>query len=250
MARVRVFKSAAALAAGMAREFVVLARDAVEARGRFAVALSGGRTPRLVYERLSSPRVRNQLPWSRIEWFWGDERPVPPDHADSNYGLAASALFSKVPVDRSRIHRMEGERGDLVAAAADYEDAIARVLGSGPAGGPPSFDLVLLGLGPDAHTASLFPGTKALTETRAWVVANPVPQLNTTRLTVTFPVIFAARAVRVLAAGAGKRDAVRAVLEGALDPERCPAQLLLTGPGDVTWMLDEAAHGSASRRPA
>src|SRR5262249_36643408 len=149
--------------------------------------------------------------WSRVELFFGDERAVPPDDPDSNYRMARETLLAPLAIAAARVHRMEGERADLDAAARDYERELARVLGGAPGGEPPQLDPVLLGMGPDGHTASLFPHSAALAESRRWVVANEVPKLSTRRITFTFPLIERARAQLVLVAGAAKAAALAEV---------------------------------------
>lgn len=214
------------------------ARGAIEERGIFTVVLAGGDTPRRLYERLATDR---EIDWSRVEFFWGDERPVPPEHPDSNFGMAHAALLRPLGIDPRRIHRIEAERGDLDAAARDYERELATIAG-GTLGGPaPRLDLVLLGIGADGHTASLFPYTDALSESRRWVVANDVPQRSTRRITVAFRLIERARAALVLVCGESKAAALAEVLEGDWDPERLPAQRLRANTGRVDWFADAAA---------
>ena len=207
-------------------------RAAVAERGIFTIALAGGDTPRRTYAQLAAQR---DLAWERVEFFWGDERPVPPDHPDSNYAMAEEALLRPLGIDPRRIHRIEAERSDLARAADDYEEALAKF---------PILDLVLLGMGTDGHTASLFPHTAALSETRRSVVANDVPQLDTRRITITFPLIERARAVLVLVTGAAKADALAQVLNGPLDLQRLPSQRL-RDLAHVEWLVDsEAARRS------
>src|SRR5262249_28654532 len=145
-----------------AAEFIAVGQRALAERGRFTVVLSGGSTPRRLYQLLAAPPLREQLDWSRVEFFWGDERPVPADHADSNYHIAREALLQPLGIVAEHIHRLEGERANRAAAAQDYQATIAQVLGTEFETGPPRFDLVLLGMGPDGHTASLLPATSAL----------------------------------------------------------------------------------------
>jgi 6-phosphogluconolactonase len=217
------------------------AREAVRERGVFTLALSGGDTPRRLYTELAGGAG---IDWPSVEFFWGDERPVPPDHPDSNFGMAHAALLAPLGIAADRIHRIEAERADLDAVARDYESELARVLGSAPGGEPPQLDLVLLGIGEDGHVASLFPHTAALRETRRWVVANEVPQRATRRVTITFPLIDRARRVLVLASGEAKAAVLAEVLEGAFDPERLPAQRLRARESPTDWFLEA---GAASR---
>jgi 6-phosphogluconolactonase len=233
---VRRFGDSEALARGAAETVAGALRAAVSERGIFTIALAGGDTPRRMYEQLAAQR---QLDWGRVEFFWGDERPVPPEHPDSNFAMAAAALLRPLGIDPHRIHRIEGERGDLAAAARDYEEELAQTCGE-PDGRPPVLDLVLLGMGGDGHTASLFPDTAALSEARRWVLANEVPQLSTRRITITFPLIERARATLVLVTGASKAGVLAEVLEGPLDPQRLPSQRL-RGLASVEWLVDGAA---------
>jgi 6-phosphogluconolactonase len=210
--------------------FVVAARKAE----RPSVALSGGSTPKKLFEQLASPAVRAEVTWERMNFFFGDERCVPPDHKDSNYRMAHEALLSKVPVPAAQVHRMAGEMEPSRAASA-YEAELRRAFSGLPL---PRFDLVLLGIGEDGHTASLFPGTPALDETARWVVANHVDQLDTDRLTLTFPVINAARRIVILATGAPKTDIIQAVFSGA---GRYPVERVSPTDGELIWLLDAQA---------
>ena len=237
--RLLVYPHAAALVDAAARRVVRAAREAVAARGRFLLALAGGGTPRPVYERLASAPLRDQVPWDRVHVLFGDERCVPPDHPDSNFGMARRALLDHVPVPPTQIHRLRGE-DDPQAAAAAYAEVL-RGLADGD--GPPVLDLIQLGLGDDAHTASLFPGTPALHERTRWVAAQPVPKLHAWRLTLTPPVLNAARAVDFLVSGAGKREALRAVRTAPHDPDLRPAQLVRPAAGALTWLTDADAAG-------
>lgn len=216
------------------------AREAVAARGAFRVLLSGGSTPRRLFQLLSGQEVRESLPWRETQLFWGDERCVPPDHADSNYRMTRETLLAPVGAAIGGVHRLEAERGDPDAAARDYQAAVARAFDVDADGPPPRFDLVLLGMGADAHTASLFPGTRALDETRRWFVANDVPQLATRRLTATYPLLDAARAVMFLVAGADKAPALSRVLATAGDPSAAPARGVAPV-GTLEWVVDRAA---------
>lgn len=241
MSGVRILLDAEALSRAAAREFVALGKRAVAARGRFAVALAGGSTPRRIYELLAEPEHHDQMDWARVELFWGDERPVPPEHPDSNYGMAAATLLTKVDLRPEQIHRIQAERADRAEAARDYQAEITRVLAASPDGSSPVFDLILLGMGADGHTASLFPYTEALRERHRHVVANYVPTLRSERVTLTFPVINRASEILVIVAGAEKAHTLRAVLEEPRDPERLPAQLLSPVAGRLTWLVDRAA---------
>ena len=229
---VRLYESPEGLAEAGARAFVQEAARAVDERGRFAVALAGGSTPEATYEVLARDHA-GEVDWPNVHVFFGDERTVPPDHEDSNYRMARESLLDLVPV--GSVHRMRGELPPDEAAAS-YEGELEEFFG----GRPPALDLVMLGIGPDGHTASLFPETPALEVTDRLVVANPVPKLDTTRLTLTAPVLSAARAVNFLVAGEGKAEALREILEGEADPRAYPAKLVRPR-GGPTWLVDRAA---------
>jgi 6-phosphogluconolactonase len=237
---VRLHESSDKLAAAVARAFVEEAARAVDERGRFAVALAGGSTPEATYEVLARDHA-GDVDWPSVHVFFGDERTVPPEHEDSNYRMARESLLDLVPV--GSVHRMRGELPPDEAAAS-YEEELKEFFG----GTPPVLDLVMLGIGEDGHTASLFPETPALEVTDRLVVANPVPKLDTTRLTLTAPVLSAARAVNFLVAGEGKAEALREILEGDADLRRYPAKLIRP-PGGPTWFVDRAAARSL-RDPA
>lgn len=245
MARVNVYDDRSALLDAAADAVVDIAIESVAARGRVMFALSGGSTPRGLYERLAAT-WRERLDWTRVHVFWGDERCVPPTHADSNYRMAREALLDHVPIPPSQIHRMHGE-DDPEAAALDYAAILAATLDDAPSGQPGVFDLVLLGLGPDGHTASLFPNGAPGRETRRLVMAASVGAARGWRLTLTPPVLNAARHRLVLVAGADKADALAAVLEGPPNADLLPAQRL-TG-SDVRWMVDRASAARLTGSP-
>ena len=237
--QVLVYEDVGELYRVAASRFVEAVDQAVAIRGQFTVALAGGSTPRGMYARLAESPWRERVPWSAVQVFWGDERCVPPDHPDSNYRMAYEALLSRVPLPAANIHRMAGEL-DPEKAAEAYSATLREVFGlSGEA--VPRFDLVLLGLGSDGHTASLFPGTAALAETQRWVVANFVPRLGAYRLTLTFPVLNAARQVMFLVTGSGKAEVVARVLEGPRRVMELPAQAVAPTDGQLVWLLDRAA---------
>ncbi|MBI4277706.1 MAG: 6-phosphogluconolactonase [Armatimonadetes bacterium] len=237
----------ATLAREVARRFAEHARRAVAARGRFMVALSGGSTPRGLYAVLAGDPYREDILWARTHVFWGDERCVPPDHPESNYGMAREVLLSRVPVPPENVYRMVGEHADPEAAAARYE-AVLREVFHLDAGNVPVFDLILLGLGDDGHTASLFPGSAALREQRRLVAAPFVDRLNVYRLTLTPPVFNHAAAVMFLVAGWSKAAGLRAVLEGPDRPERLPAQIVRPERATLLWLVDQAAASLLTRR--
>ncbi len=241
------FPDVETLSKAAAFEFVRCAGEAVAARGRFTVVLSGGSTPKRLYQLLAAEPSRSQIDWGRVEIFWGDERCVPPDHKDSNYSMACEAMLAHLPIPAEHIHRMEAERADRDAAARDYEAVLARVFGIGNGEEPPVFDLILLGMGPDGHTASLFPHTKALDETHRWVVPNHVPQLNTDRLTLTRPILNRGREVLFLVTGADKAERLAEVAAGPADHKRLPAQSIRPPEGKLIWFVDSAA---AARLPS
>ncbi len=227
-----------------AEEFIRAANDAVAQRKRFAVALSGGSTPRSLYTLLAA-NASPSLPWDRMFFFFGDERHVPPDHPESNYRMANEALFSKTPIPAANIFRVAGENPDASAAAGEYEKNI-RDFFSAPAGEFPRFDLILLGLGPDGHTASLFPETQALQEKSRLVAANWVEKFKTSRITFTLPLLNAAHRLSFLVSGTDKAPALHEVLEGKAPGEEYPAKLVQPGAGQLIWFVDRAAASELS----
>lgn len=220
--------------------FARAAVDAVRRTGRFSVALAGGSTPKGLYSRLATDvRCRNLVPWSEIDFFWGDERHVPPGDPQSNYRMANETMLSKVPAQPERVHRVQSEHADAALVAEWYEADISASIAS--RAGTPCFDLIVLGIGVDGHTASLFPGTAALAEGNRLVVANWVEMLSAHRITMTFPLINAARLVIFLAAGEEKADVLRRILEPKGPARNLPAQLVRPIDGEVLWLLDGAA---------
>ncbi len=235
---VHVYRSQEELSAAAAREFAARAGEAIEERGRFAVVLAGGSTPETMYGILARDYI-GRIDWSKVYVFFGDERAVPPHHEDSNLKMASEVLLDHVPV--ANVHRMRGELPPDEAAEA-YEVELRKFFRTEDV---PRFDLILLGLGADGHTASLFPWTPALEVQDRWVVANPVPKLDTTRITLTVPVINAARNVIFLVEGEDKAEAVREILGGDADPRAYPAKLIQL-PGRPEWMLDRSASSLLS----
>ncbi len=236
-----VAADAAALAARAADHFVEQAERAVASRGRARIAISGGSTPKATFALLADPARpwRARMPWDRIELFWVDERCVPPEDAESNYRMTREALLEHVPLDPRQIHRMEGELEPEVAAAR-YESELRnsfRLEGAET----PRFDLIALGMGPDGHTASLFPYTEAIHEMGRLVTANHVPQKDTWRITLTWPVINQASSVFFLIGGADKAQVLKEVLTGPRDPERLPSQLIRPASGILMMILDRTA---------
>ena len=229
-----VYETPEELDEAAARDFVARAEEAINGRGRFAVVLAGGSTPKATYEVLAQDYT-DRLDWSKVHIFFGDERTVHPDHEDSNYRMVRETLLSHVRV--GSVHRMRCELPPE-EAAADYEEQLREFFGTN---GVPAFDLILLGLGKDGHTASLFPETSALDVTDRWVVVNPVLKLETSRMTLTIPVINAAKALTFLVAGEDKAEALKEILEGDDDPHGYPAKFIRPHGGDLTWMVDKAA---------
>ena len=244
---IRVYPGAAALARGVRDEFARAALEAVTARGRFTVALAGGTTPKQAYSDLAGAQESGaqRLPWDRIHVFFGDERCVPPDHPDSNFHMARGALLGRVPLPPSNVHPLRG--GDAPEEAAKAGEAELRKFFDLRPGGFPRFDLVMLGLGTDGHTASLFPGTDALNETARLVRANWVQKLEAYRLTFTFPVLNAAAQVLFTASGSGKAQVLREVLHAGPDGPSHPAARVRPAGGRLLWFVDEAAAGELHR---
>jgi 6-phosphogluconolactonase len=246
---IRIADDVDAASRAAAEEFVALARTSVDARGVFTVALAGGSTPRHLYRLLADDTdLRARIPWLKIHFFWGDERHVPPDHDDSNYRMAHDALLSKVPVPAAHVHRVRAENPDAGAAAAEYAEELRTTLDRGDEG-LPRFDLMLLGIGSDGHTASLFPSTDALAEQTRLVVANWVEQLRAYRITMTLPVVNAAACIVFLVSGSDKAGVVRAVLDESGPQPPYPAQLVRPRDGRLIWMFDRAAAKYLVSRP-
>ena len=223
---------------------MLAANEAVSARGRFTIALSGGSTPKSLYNLLAT-NARTTLPWEHTLFFWGDERHVPPTDPESNYRMVDEAMLSKVPVPPANVYRMPAENPDAEAVAETYEQTLRKVFQLGP-NDVPQFDLILLGMGPDGHTASLFPGTAGLKEKSRLVIANWVEKLKTYRLSFTLPVINAARSVAFLVSGTDKAPVLKAVLEGNDPGEQYPAKLVHPKDGKLIWFLDRAAASALS----
>ena len=243
----RVLADAASLARAAAEEVVRLAIEAVAARGRFMFVLAGGSTPKALYSLLAGDsRLNSTMPWTQTHFFWGDERHVPPDHAESNFRMAQETMLAHVPVPHEHIHRVRSEEPHAARAAEEYERTLRTVFGGEAM---PRFDLILLGMGTDGHTASLFPGTSALLERQRWVLANWVPKLNTWRITFTAPLINNAANVLFLVAGADKAESLHAVLKGPRQPEVFPSQLVQPADGRLLWLVDVAAGQSLAPKP-
>lgn len=235
--QVRVFPSADELFKAAAETFCKLGSDAIRERGKYTVALSGGSTPRGLHHQLVT-NFSAHLPWNKVFFFWGDERHVPPDFPESNFRMAKETLLSQLPIPANNIFRMPGEIPDANQGAGLYEDTLREFFHPAP-GHFPSLDFNLLGMGPDGHTASLFPGTKALDEKQRWVVGNWVPQHDTWRITLTYPVINSSRVVMFLISGEQKAEMVRKALK---DPSaNLPCQGVRPASGELLWYLGEGA---------
>jgi 6-phosphogluconolactonase len=243
-----IYSSSAELFRAAALEFVKLANDAVSVKGSFTVALSGGSTPKGMNSLLAS-EFANVVPWKKVFFFWSDERHVPPDHPDSNYRMAYETLLSRVPVDPAKIFRVHSENPDANAAAIEYEQTITAAFGTQDRE-IPRFDLIFLGLGPDGHTASLFPRTVALREHSRLVAANPVEKFHTDRITFTLPLINSAANVMFLVSGKDKTPAVQSVFDPDSSGQDFPAKLVNPPHGRLVWMLTEDAAAPIYERVA
>ena len=242
MAReIRILANGPAVARRAAEEWIASAAAAVQGKGSFNVALSGGSTPRALYSLLvDDPVLRGQVPWDKIHLFFGDERHVGPDHPDSNFHMATAAMISKAPLNEGQVTRIKGENPDAEEAAREYEQAL-RSYFKLQQGEYPRFDLLLAGMGNEGHTLSLFPGTKALQPQERIVLRNWVGKLYTNRITLTAPAAYNAALVLFMVTGADKALALKGVLEGPYEPEQLPAQLLEPVHGRVLWLVDAAA---------
>jgi 6-phosphogluconolactonase len=243
---IRIVPDAEELSRVAAEEFVRQAAAAVQAKGVFTVALAGGSTPRAFYRLLAAngeASFRACVRWDRIRFFWGDERHVPPDHADSNYRMVHEAMLSRVPVRPENVHRIRAENVDARKAAAEYEQELRDYFfpRDMTLDEFPRFDLVLLGMGPDGHTASLFPGTDAVREQTMWVAAPWVEKLRAHRITLTAPVLNRADSVIFLVSGEEKAETLWEVLHGEYQPDALPAQLIRPRHGRLLWLVDRAA---------
>jgi 6-phosphogluconolactonase len=249
MADIRVFPDKDKLVQAAAELIVRLASEALAMSGRFSLALSGGSTPRPLYAILATEPFARQVDWSLVHVFWGDERCVPPDDPRSNYQMAREALLDLVPTPADHIHRIRGE-DDPELAANDYERELRAFFGQGKKGAiDEAFDLVLLGMGEDGHTASLFPWSRALAERTRWAMPGRVDAASMWRITLTPVVINAAKNVTFLVSGNSKAQRLRDVIEGSMQPELLPAQAINPAHGRLIWLLDEAAAGGLTRVP-
>ncbi len=244
MTAIRVLPDSAALADAAARHVAEHAQAAIDARGAFSIALSGGSTPRELPRRLARPPLVDQIDWSRVHVFFGDERCVPPDDPESNYRMADETLLSRVPIPASHVHRMRGEL-DPSSAADAYERELRAYFGNDQ----PCLDLILLGMGDNGHTASLFPGLTAVRENQRWDIAEYVAEVGMWRITLTPYVLNLGREVLFLVAGGGKASMLRNVLEGPFKPDQWPAQIVRPTPGEVLWMVDSPAAAELTPPP-
>lgn len=238
----KVLESPGALFQAAATQFASLASEAIQTRGRFCVALSGGSTPRSLYSLLAR-EFRQTIPWQKVYFFFGDERHVPPDDPESNYRMANEALLSKVSLPAENVFRIRAEL-DAEKAALDYEQALRTFFKLQP-NEFPRFDLVLLGIGPDGHTASLFPSTAALNDTHRMVVANWVEKFKTYRITLSYPVLNHARCVMFLVSGKDKASILHEILENR--NADLPSQRVCPENGKLFWFVDRDAAASLSR---
>jgi len=236
---IRTLTTPQELFAAAAEEVVRAAKEAVAQRGRFTIALSGGSTPKNLFNLLAT-NARTVLPWDRTFFFWGDERHVPPTDPESNYKMAEETMLSKIPVAAGNVFRIAAENPDAAAAADAYEQTLRKFFALQPSGFP-RFDLILLGMGPDGHTASLFPGSAGLQEKSRLVIANWVDKFKTHRLTFTLPVLNAAACVAFLVSGTDKAPTLHAVLESDAPGEQYPSKLVRPSDGKLIWFIDRAA---------
>jgi 6-phosphogluconolactonase len=244
---VQLFPNGTEIALHAAAEVISIAKEAVAGRGVFTIALAGGSTPKTLYTLLAEhPSLRNSLPWDKMKVFFGDERHVGPGHADSNFQMAADAMLSKAPLRPQQIHRIKGEYPDSGLAASEYQEVIRREFALA-AGSFPRFDLILLGMGNEGHTLSLFPGTKALHEMQRVVTHNWVGKLYTDRVTLTAQAANNAANIIFMIAGCDKASALKAVLEGPHEPDQLPAQMIQPTNGTLSWLIDEAAGSMLSK---
>jgi 6-phosphogluconolactonase len=235
--KLEIVADEAALADAATERFISDASSAVRERGIFTVSLAGGSTPKAMYGRLAAPPLRDRVDWNAIRFYFGDERCVPPDHTDSNYGMARQHLLTPLAIPDDHVYRIRAEAEPQVAAD-EYEDVLRRTLGAEPV-----LDLVFLGMGPEGHTASLFPGTFVQFDPCRLVVTTFVEKLHANRITLTPHAINGARAILVVAGGESKADALAHVLAGAREPDVYPAQILNPRHGTLTWLVDRAAAG-------
>ncbi len=243
---VRILKDSAAVAAHAAEGFAKAAQAAVNRKGSFSVALSGGSTPKILYSLLANePQFRTMLPWDKMQLFFGDERHVGPDDPQSNFKMATETMISRAPLKTAQVERMKGEYPDAEQAAREYEQVL-RASFKVKEAELPRFDLILAGMGDEGHTLSLFPGTKALHPEGRIVVRNWIGKLYTDRITFTAPLANNSAMILFMVAGKEKAPALKAVLEGPYEPDQLPAQLLQPTNGELLWLVDQAAGSMLS----
>jgi 6-phosphogluconolactonase len=248
--QVEIFANVEALTLAAARRFMLLAENAVNDHGVFAVALSGGSTPKMLYRLLATdPVMRSAVPWSKIHFFFGDERHVPPDHSESNFRMANEAMLQALKAEQLHVHRVLAELTSAEEAAEQYEGDLREFFETRGLvdGGFPRFDLILLGMGPDGHTASLFPNSSGLHERARWVVANWVEKFQTDRITMTFPVLNSAAEVILVVSGSEKAPVLNEVLNGST--QKYPVEQVRPRNGIKRWMLDAAASAGTGTIP-
>ncbi len=242
---VEIFSDGEKLSQAAAEYIIRIAHESITAHGKFTIALSGGSTPKKLYGLLASEPYRSQINWSSVEIFWSDERCVPVTDPECNYNMALEVMLSKLQLGAEQIHRMPADDGDPDTESQNYTQEMRRVFETD---GTPAFDLIQLGMGPEGHTASLFPHQASLHEQERLIMPVSVPKPPPPRLTFTPPLLNAAKHILFLVTGAEKADAVQAVLEGEQQPDEYPAQLVRPINGDVTWMLDTAAASKLSQK--
>ena len=246
--KIEIYPNLDTLSRAAAKIFVEIGNQAVKQNGKFTVALAGGSTPKSLYRLLTTENFRNQIDWARVFFFFGDERNVLPDAEESNFRMANENLLQPLQISEKNVFRWRTEIGEAEKIAEDYGETIKEFFElkdkpSATAGGSdfPRFDLILLGMGADGHTASLFPFTDALRERQKIVVANRVEKLNADRLTLTFPAINNASNVIFLVKGADKAEILKTVLQGKYEPEKFPAQAVKLNDGEMFWLIDQSA---------
>jgi 6-phosphogluconolactonase len=243
MQTIKIYPDPHSLAQAAAARFIQEGNLAIQKRGRFTAALSGGSTPQMAYEILAAKDTSRQLDWSKIHLFWGDERCVPPEHPESNFRMANEVLLKHLPIPDTNIHRMEGEN-DPHLAAVNYQVILENIFGA-----TPRFDLICLGMGADGHTASLFPGQLDTQEIETWTAANYVEKVQSWRLTLTPAVINQARNIVFLVSGDNKADTLKQVLVGEYKPEVYPSQMIKPSAGKLSWYIDQAASSGLDLEP-
>ena len=248
MSQIKVFPNIKSLSQAALEEFIALANDSIRRRDRFSVSLAGGSTPQTLYQRLAYPDYQAQVDWNKVHFFWGDERHVPPGHPDSNFRMVHESLIRKIPIPGSNVNRVPAEM-EVKEAALRYEVVLRDFF----YGYWPQFDLVLLGMGSDGHTASLFPHSEGLKEESRWFIANFAPKSEEWRLTLSKNAINAARNIIIIVSGEEKAGTLAKVLEGEHRPDEMPIQLVSPNKGILIWMIDENAasklHQGGSYKP-